>query len=465
MQKIAWWVGGGLIALYAINVCANAIYKAATDERADLLQERIASLTRLNPDDDRIGRIRNLIAQSEFSSFTTAIPSAISKRAALARYLNRHPHVDVGVALDGDVASSSDVSTFLRKLNQRLRRHRISLGLAQSVVKVKVPTQATREDILRGVTTAFHSDPDYHIALTGRTCRYEPSGPAAKAATNGMYSFGLRKLSFVDNAVLNNELADRLLLAIINHLIGNPVEKQWREADYSERFEEVLTRRKITGRVVRAPTKSPAPEQEIRTVPVVVGLDNVAPEDARSYLSEVSSKFDEFGIRFGIKRVYQHRLNDSWKWPLEIQRMQQHSEGELFMLLTSDEWISPKSGHVRGLGSGFFGSIMVQVGTRQQTILRLMHEIGHQFQLPHTLLEGSVMYPNEQHIGFNWSPGNRRRLKENRLSATWHSSKTYRDRFDIAIRLAPPMIRSGSETTRAQPEGFAAQQDAWVICE
>ena len=145
--------------------------------------------------------------------------------------------------------------------------------------------------------------------------------------------------------------------------------------------------------------------------------------------------------------------------------MQQNSEGELFILLTSDEWISPTSGHVRGLGSGFFGSIMVQAGTRRQTILRLMHEIGHQFQLPHSLQAGSVMYPNETHIGFNWSPGNRRRIIENRMSATWHSSKTYKDRFDIAIRLAPEMVRSGRAQDRAQPEGFAASQDAWVTCQ
>ena len=89
----------------------------------------------------------------------------------------------------------------------------------------------------------------------------------------------------------------------------------------------------------------------------------------------------------------------------------------------------------------------------------------NQFQLPHSLQAGSVMYPNETFIGFNWSPGSRERLKENRLSASWHSSRTYKDRFDIAIRLAPEMVRSGTSQTRAQPEGFGASQDAWVACQ
>ncbi len=465
MSRLAWLVCGGLIALYAVNAAANAVYKAATNERIELLQERIVSLSRISPDHKDIGEIRQLIAQSGFSNFATLISTAIARRAALADYLNRHPHVVIGLAIDGQSPSDGEVARVLNRVNQEFEPHRISIGLGQPIARLTLPAQATREDLLRGTTSVFNHRPDSYIALTSRPCRYaEARVQSEQPKTNRVYSFGLRKFAFIDGAVPDEQLGKRLLTALSNLLAENFEERRWRKADYDQRFEDVLRQQKILGRVVREPPKRSAQDQDVRAVPVIIGLDNVSPQDARSYIDDINAKFAEFRIRFEIKRVYQHRLQDSWKWPLEIQRMQQFSEGELFILLTSDEWISPTSGHVRGLGSGFFGSIMVQAGTRQQTILRLMHEIGHQFQLPHSLQAGSVMYPNETRIGFNWSPGNRRRLKENRQSATWHSSKTYRDRFDIAIRLAPEMVRSGRGQDRAQPDGFAASQDAWVTC-
>ncbi|MEM9360210.1 MAG: hypothetical protein AAGB04_28860 [Pseudomonadota bacterium] len=466
MSRVAWLVGGGLIALYAVNVAANAIYNAATNERIELLQERIATLSRVSPGHKDIGEIRRLIAQSGFSNFTTLISTAIARRAALADYLNRHPHVVIGLAIDGQSPTDAEVARVLVRINQEFKPYRISIGLGQPIARMTLPAQATREDLLRGTTSVFNHQPDSYIALTSRPCRYADARVQSdQPDTNRVYSFGLRKLAFFDGVVPDAQLGGRLLIELSNLLAEKFEERRWRKADYDQRFEDTLRRQKILGRVVREPPKRPVQDQDVRAVPVIIGLDNVSQQDARSYIDDINAKFAEFRIRFEIKRVYQHRLQDRWKWPLEIQRMQKFGDGELFILLTSDEWISPTSGHVRGLGSGFFGSIMVQEGTRQQTILRLMHEIGHQFQLPHSLQEGSVMYPNETHIGFDWSPGNRRRLNENRLSATWHSSKTYRDRFNIAIRLAPEMVRSGRGQDRAQPDGFAASQDAWVTCQ
>ena len=466
MSRKAWLVAGGLIALYAVNVTANAVYKAATNERLELLQERIVALSRINPKHQSIGEIRQLIAQSGFSNFTTLISTAIARRAALADYLNRHPHIVIGLAVDGETPVAEKINTVLSRINERFQPYGVSIGLGQSIVRTVLPRQATREDMLRGTTSVFSHQPDSYIALTSRPCRYtDVQGKSEQPLTNRVYSFGLRKMAFVDGATTSDELSERLLTELANLLAGNFKERRWRKTDYDQRFEDILEQQKIIGRAVREPHRRSTQNQNIRSVPIIIGLDNVSQENARSYIDDINAKFAEFRIRFDIKRIYQHHLQDQWKWPLEIQRMQQNSEGELFILLTSDEWISPTSGHVRGLGSGFFGSIMVQAGTRRQTILRLMHEIGHQFQLPHSLQAGSVMYPNETHIGFNWSPGNRRRIIENRMSATWHSSKTYKDRFDIAIRLAPEMVRSGTTQDRAQPEGFAASQDAWVTCQ
>lgn len=466
MSRLAWLFGGGLIALYAVNVAANAIYKAATNERIELLQERIVTLSRIDPDHQDIGEIRRLIAQSGFSNFATPISTSIAKRAALADFLNRNPHVVIGLAIDGNSPTDAETMRVLNRINDEFQLHGVSIGLGQPIARLTLPAEATREDMLRGTTSVFNHQPNSYIALTSRPCRYaDVRGQSEQPQNNRIYSFGLRKFAFVDGVVPDEQLSERLLSELANLLAGNFKERRWRKADYDQPFGVILKRQKILGRVVREPARRLAQDQDVRSVPVIVGLDNVGPQDARSYIKDINQKFEEFRIRFEIKRIYQHRLQDSWNWPREIQRMQQHGEGELFILLTSDEWISPKSGHVRGLGSGFFGSIMVQAGTRRQTILRLMHEIGHQFQLPHSLQEGSVMYPNETYIGFDWSPGNRRRLNENRMSATWHSSKTYRDRFDIAIRLAPEMVRSGRDQDRAQPDGFAASQDAWVTCQ
>ena len=467
MSRIAWLAGGGLIALYAVNVAANSIYKAATDVRVELLQERIVTLSRVDRNHPDIGQMQKLIAQSGFSNFTTLIATAIARRATLAEYLNTHPHIVIGLVVDGKALTDVATKKVLTRMNQRLKPHKVSVGLSQPIVRLSIPEQATREDILRGITTVLRTQPDLYLALTSHSCRYtEVRRQSSMPTDNRVYSFGLRKLVVVDNAVLNEQLSERVLTELANFLVGSFKERRWSKADYAQKFESVLKRRKVLGRVVREPTKPPAPDDKTRSVPVVIGLDNIAPREARSYIQDINLKFKEFGIRFAIKKLYQHRLKNSWKWPLEVQRMQKSGEGELFILLTPDEWISPKSGHVRGLGSSFFGAIIAQVGTRQQTIQRLMHEIGHQFGLPHTLQAGAVMYPNEEHIGFNWSPGNRRRLKDNRLSATWHSSKTYRDRFEISIRTAPLMIRSGSDTSGEQPGGpsITVNRSTWVAC-
>ena len=80
MSRIAWLVVGGLIALY----------KAATNECIDLLQERIVTLLRISPKHQSMIEIRQLIGQSGFSNFATVIFTAMAKRAALADYISRH---------------------------------------------------------------------------------------------------------------------------------------------------------------------------------------------------------------------------------------------------------------------------------------------------------------------------------------------------------------------------------------
>ena len=133
MSRIAWLVGGGLIALYAVNVSANAIYKAATDDRVELLQERIVTLSRINPSHQEIGAIQKLIAQSGFSSFATLISTAIARRAVLADYLNQHPHIVIGLAIDGAAPTDADATRVLNRINDELQEHGVSIGLGSQL--------------------------------------------------------------------------------------------------------------------------------------------------------------------------------------------------------------------------------------------------------------------------------------------------------------------------------------------
>ena len=55
-------------------------------------------------------------------------------------------------------------------------------------------------------------------------------------------------------------------------------------------------------------------------------------------------------------------------------------------------------------------------------------------------------------------------LRENRLTSTWHAVKTYRERFAIAVKLAPPMTRSSIDPGRLQPRRSTLRGDVWASC-
>jgi hypothetical protein len=280
-----------------------------------------------------------------------------------------------------------------------------------------------------------------------------------------MYSYGWRGLAIVDRAVAGDELTERLLTSLANYLVGNKKERRWRPQDYTLRADDILKGHGVLGRLVRDKRRSIAPVQTSpRLVRLSIGLDDVSKAEARAFVEQANELFKAYGIVFTIHRLYQQRLKEQWNWPLEIKRMHEQGDGDIFMLLTSSEWISPKSGLVRGIGSAFVGAIMVQVGDRHQTVGRLAHEIGHLFGLSHTFLDGHIMYPSESRIGLSWSPGSIRLLKENRLTATWQSVKAYPQRIDAAIKTAPPMTKSNRGLGVPLNRAAFARADSWAQC-
>ncbi|MGI9525013.1 MAG: hypothetical protein ACR2PG_25575 [Hyphomicrobiaceae bacterium] len=79
---------GALIAVYTINVAANAFCMAVTQERIELLRKRIESLARIAPKDTSILHIQKLLERSASGIFTAPLPVAISKRTAAGDKIN-----------------------------------------------------------------------------------------------------------------------------------------------------------------------------------------------------------------------------------------------------------------------------------------------------------------------------------------------------------------------------------------
>lgn len=460
--RLTLWL---LVALYAGNVAANGLYKAATQWQVDLMHQRMEGLARLDPNNPELARMGQLIKAADYASLTEIAPQAMAKRSAVKAYLKQHPHLSLGIAVDGSRFTPERVTGLLKTLNQRLRPHRLSVGLAEPVVEVKVPAQATREDVLLGITTAFEGRPEYVLAFVADRCVYASAEPQPGApARNRVYTFGWRGLSVVDGAVLGNELASRLQTELATFWKGEAPERRWQAADYALAPGDLLTNHRFVGHVRRGFAGSAPAGTELRTVQVSLGLDTVPAAAARKAIEEVNGIFNPMGIRFEIAHLDAHRLEDRWKWPVEMKRMLGRGKSDIYILLTASEWASPARGLVRGLANPTVGAVLIQTGTRAETSRRLAHELGHLFGLPHTLLRGHVMYPNEGEIGLRWSPGSRKLLARKRLSMKWYSAIISPARYDIASKLAPVMRRSRAPERAVQVQEAFARGDVWASC-
>ena len=467
MNKTALALVGGVMTLYLINLGVVALYKAATAEQVDVLRDRVASLTKLDQDSPRIAQLNQLIAEATFSSFTTPMPYAITARNAVTNHLRREPHLSLGIAVDEGGLAKQPILDLLKRVNALLLEHKFSIGLAADVKRVAFPGQATRSDMLYGTTTVFKSEVDYHIAFTHKRCRYlqARTGATTMPSANRLYSFGRKAVTVVDGVTINDNLVANIATDLARHATEYSIEKRWRSEDYLERLATTFGKARPRGRSEHGARQLALPRDKQRTVSLTVALDGIAPGDARNIIEQANKPFAQYGITFRIQHLYQRRLRDGWKWPLEIKHMQQQNDSDIYLLLTPTEWLSERSGYIRGLGNYLFGAIMVQTGTELQTVKRLAHELGHLFGLHHTLLKGHVMYPNERHIGLKWSAGNKRVLRENAFDTTWQTASKNPARLKLAIELAPPMSQSQEHHRPLRASANYAGTDSWVVCQ
>ncbi|MEM7429123.1 MAG: hypothetical protein AAF441_23815 [Pseudomonadota bacterium] len=453
-----------LTGLYAANAGANGLFKLATQWHVDLLHQRVESLARIDPNAPEIVRMARLIKAADYSSLTEPAHRAIARRAAVKTYLKRHPHLSVGIAIDGDRYTAGRVAGMLKDLNRRLRPYRVTVGLAEPAVRIKIPLHATRDDFLRGLKTGFRSRPDYVIALSAGRCRYSPAGPyPGEPASNRVYSFGWRGLAVIDHAIIDRDLNARLQSELADFLKRDSLERRWKPEDYAPQPANNLVKHQVIGRLRRALVRR-SETGEVRPVSLSIGLDQVTPANARAAVGDINDLFRPHGVSFTIKHIYPHRLADQWKWPVEMKKILGRGTSDIYVLLSSSEWVSPAHGPVRGLANPVVGATMVQTGSRAETSRRLAHELGHLFGLPHTLVPGHVMYPNESEIGLKWSPGSRRRLTDNRHRVRWYSSITSAAPYEVAVRLAPVMRRSTEAGRRPNVLEAFASGNVWVRC-
>lgn len=453
-----------LIGLYLANTTANVLYKRATQWQVDMLQQRIESLARVDPAAPEIARMQEVIGVADYSSLTEPATSAIARRSGVKAYLKRHPHLSLGIALGGEY-DGDQIARTLKDLNQRLRPRGITVGLSGAPVTIALPPQSIRDDFLRGMTTVFDSRPDYVVALAAERCQYRGAKAfPGEPKRNRLYSFGWRGLTVVDAAAPGPDLTMRLQTELVEFLTGDAIERRWRADDYAPGSQKTEPDRRIAGLLWRGVPQRKASTGNVRSVSISIGLDRVPPAEARAVLKQINTLYKPLGVSFTIQHLHPHRLPGKWKWPVEMRRMLKRGESDIYVLLSSSEWLAPATGLVRGLANGTVGALMVQTGTPEETTRRLAHELGHLFGLPHTLVPGHVMYPNEAHIGLTWSPGSKRMLLDNKHAAQWYSAIASETPFNVAVNLAPPMRRAAGKGETRQALEATASGDVWVSC-
>ncbi len=229
--------------LYLVNVAVNLAYRQTVQERLDVLERRLVELAAVDPSGAARGAVRRRLAEGDFNSFFTSVPAAIRRGEAVTAYLRAHPHVALGVAVDGAVGfgggdgidgdrargggdvgggdgggvgglAPAAVQALLGRLNRALAAEGVTVGLAEPVVALALPARASWSDLRHGVRAGFAGPADLHVLLTARRCRYGGDGSDPGAARGGalaaagdagpvanrVYSFGRDGVSVVDAA-------------------------------------------------------------------------------------------------------------------------------------------------------------------------------------------------------------------------------------------------------------------------
>lgn len=138
--------------------------------------------------------------------------------------------------------------------------------------------------------------------------------------------------------------------------------------------------------------------KKLRNIEVNVALDGVSRKYAQELLNEVSERYSkEFNISFKAVDFYNHKLPETWRTDLEMEKIKNKSRrrSDVYLLFSSRDWDNQDylgSDPITGEAQDNLGYAWVETHNKKSDLENLIHEITHLFGVNHTNLEDSFMH-------------------------------------------------------------------------
>lgn len=167
--------------------------------------------------------------------------------------------------------------------------------------------------------------------------------------------------------------------------------------------------------------------KKLRSIGANVALDGVSKEYAKKLLNEISERYTlEFNILFNAVDFYNHKLPETWRTDLEMEKIRDSSRkrSDIYLLFSNKDWDNKNdSGDFSVVGEAHedLGYAWIETHNKEEDIKNLAHEISHLFGLEHNNSESSFMHKKSEG-GVYFTEDMRRKILENKFK-TWEFSR------------------------------------------